>query len=299
MESLALVVRYFHLHLATAFVAMLAATAIACRLTGVIINDAWSIGIALFATLVAIMPLLIFWQDKKRLDMREAALAIPWGLAFAGMLPLCVVAAARSHQPLQDSRFAHIDSFFGVNIPQVAGWAAHHALGNAINKTYNLLIPLMPLALFAPALAGQWKEARAYVTSNVAAFAIGVPLFWLFPAVGPWYAYNIPPNIQQLHCQSSLLLLRSAPSPFVASASGVVCFPSFHVIWAVLCWRALWGFRPLRVPVSILCTTIILSTMTTGWHYFTDVLGGLIVAAFCIAIAEWHRKSLGATYESK
>jgi len=138
MENLALVVRYFHLHLATAFVAMLAATAISCRLTGVIINDSWSIVIAVFATLVAIMPLLIFWQDKKRFDMREAALAIPWGLAFAGMLPLCVVAAARSHQPLQDSRFAHIDSFFGVNIPQVAGWAAHHALGNTINKTYNL-----------------------------------------------------------------------------------------------------------------------------------------------------------------
>jgi membrane-associated phospholipid phosphatase len=30
---------------------------------------------------------------------------------------------------------------------------------------------------------------------------------------------------------------------------------------------------------------IIVSTLTTGWHYFSDVLGGIAVAAIAIAIS--------------
>jgi membrane-associated phospholipid phosphatase len=59
---------------------------------------------------------------------------------------------------------------------------------------------------------------------------------------------------------------------------GVVCFPSFHVIWAILCAAALWTYKPLRVPVALVYGLIILSTMTTGWHYFIDVVAGAVVA---------------------
>jgi membrane-associated phospholipid phosphatase len=30
---------------------------------------------------------------------------------------------------------------------------------------------------------------------------------------------------------------------------------------------------------------IVISTMTTGWHYFSDVLAGLIIASLSILIA--------------
>ena len=65
-----------------------------------------------------------------------------------------------------------------------------------------------------------------------------------------------------------------------------MCFPSFHVIWAVLSARALWGFRRLRIPVSMLAGLLSVSTMTTGWHYFVDVLGGLVVAEVSILAAK-------------
>jgi membrane-associated phospholipid phosphatase len=61
--------------------------------------------------------------------------------------------------------------------------------------------------------------------------------------------------------------------------------PSFHVIWAILCAAALWGYRPLRVPVALLSIMIVFSTLTTGWHYFTDVLAGVVVAAIAMVIA--------------
>jgi membrane-associated phospholipid phosphatase len=37
--------------------------------------------------------------------------------------------------------------------------------------------------------------------------------------------------------------------------------------------------------VSALAVLILISTMTTGWHYFVDVLGGLLVAVISILLA--------------
>jgi len=142
------------------------------------------------------------------------------------------------------------------------------------------------VAGFAPALMGKMKHAREFLLANLAAFVIGLPLFALLPAVGPWYCYHLIPNPAQAACWAQFLALR-APGPYIfqEQAAGIVCFPSFHVIWAILCAAALWGFRPLRLPVALLSVMIIASTLTTGWHYFSDVLAGIVIAALSMAIA--------------
>jgi membrane-associated phospholipid phosphatase len=42
----------------------------------------------------------------------------------------------------------------------------------------------------------------------------------------------------------------------------------------------------LRIPAAALTGLIILSTVTTGWHYFSDVLAGILVAVLSIAAAK-------------
>ena len=73
---------------------------------------------------------------------------------------------------------------------------------------------------------------------------------------------------------------------FGSTAVGVVCFPPFHVVWAIFSAATLWGFRWLRIPLVLLSGMIILSTMTTGWHYFADVLGGILLAVISIVLAK-------------
>ena len=142
---------------------------------------------------------------------------------------------------------------------------------------------------------GKVKQAREFVLANLVAFAIGMPLFALLPAVGPWSYYHLTPDPGQAFCWSQLLQLRlPGPYMFHEQAAGVVCFPSFHVIWAILCAAALWGFRPTRIPVALLSAMIVASTLTTGWHYFSDVLGGIAVAALSIAIARIYSNRWGA-----
>jgi membrane-associated phospholipid phosphatase len=154
-----------------------------------------------------------------------------------------------------------------------------------INRSYPLLSPFLVVSALLPALTGKVKNAQRFVLANLIAFIVGLPLFALLPAIGPWYGYPFLPTPHQIDCQSAILLFR-APGHQISHLDAIICFPSFHVIWAIFCATALWGFRLLRIPVSLLSGMIIVSTVTTGWHYFVDVLGGIVVAGLSLAIAK-------------
>jgi hypothetical protein len=275
----------FHIRIAYGSFAVLIISFVGCMLTSIHIAIGGRV-IAIVVMFAMVAPLPIYWHEKGRTALREAALVIPWELLLAVTLPFPVLIAARLRMPLQDSLFGRMDQSLGICVPGIVAWADHHWLGTMINRSYPWLLPLLAVAAFAPALMGKMKQAREFLLANLVAFAIGVPLFALLPAVGPWYYYHLAPHPAQANCWAQLLSLR-LPGPYIFQdqAAGVVCFPSFHVIWAILCAAALWGFRPIRIPIALLSTMIIASTLTTGWHYFSDVLGGIAVAAISMAIA--------------
>lgn len=275
----------FHIRMAYGSLAVLMISFVGCRLTS-IHTDVTGRVIAIALMFAMVAPLPIYWHEKSRTALRESALVLPWELLLAATLSFPVLIAARLRLPLQDSLFGHIDQLLGVSIPAIMAWADHHWLGTAINRSYPWLLPLLAATVFAPPLMGKTKQAREFLLANLIAFAIGVPLFALLPAVGPWSYYHFAPSPAQASCWAQLLSLRlPGPYLFQEQAAGVVCFPSFHVVWAILCAAALWGFRPLRIPAALLSAMIIASTLTTGWHYFSDLLGGIAVAAISMAIA--------------
>ena len=281
----AIAVPRFHVRMAWASAILLIISVAGCKLTETH-TDLTDRAIGVVAVLAALMALPVYWHDKKRPDLRDATLTLPWAALVAALLPFPLLIAARLRMPLQDSLLAHLDEVFGIRIPSIVSWASHHWLGSVLNRSYGALIPLLAIAFVVPALAGKLKYAQEFVSANLIAFAIATPLFALLPAVGPWFHYHVGATAEQLYCQADLLSIRlPGPYTFMSQGAGIVSFPSFHVIWAVLCARALWGFQRLRIPLALLSGMIVISTMTTGWHYFSDVLAGLIIAFVSILIA--------------
>jgi hypothetical protein len=274
----------FHVVMAYACSALLLITLPACRLASIGLPGVGSLAIGIAFLLAIVFTLAVYWHEKGKIDLRDATMTIPWAVLLAVTLPPLVLAAARLDRPLADATLTRADLLFGMNVPQIMSWTSRHWLGTLVNRSYPLLSPLLTLSVLLPALTGKVKNAQQFVLANLIAFFIGLPLFALLPAIGPWYGYSFTATPGQIECQSAILLFR-APGHSVANLGAIICFPSFHVIWAIFCVAALWGFRLLRIPVALLSGMIIVSTVTTGWHYAIDVLGGVVVAGISLAVA--------------
>ena len=281
----------FHLLMAYACSALVLIDWVACRMTAIQIHGVSNLAIGIVFAGAAVFTIASFWHEKGRTDLRDAILTIPWMFFLAAALPLLVLAAARFNMPLQDTNLTHLDRLFGVSVPQITSWASRHWLGRLINGTYPLLNSLFIVSALLPAFMGKVECAQQFVLANLIAFAVGLSLFALFPAIGPWYGYGVPPTPGQMQCQTSILLFRG-PGHIVSQLAAIICFPSFHVMWAIFCAAALWGFRVLRIPVAVFSTMIVLSTVTTGWHYVTDVVGGIVIAGLSLfAVGGYTRKN--------
>lgn len=240
--------------------------------------------LALGVVLAGAAPFPLYLREKGHPGHAGAVLSLMWAAVLIALVPVSVGVAARVNLPLRDGILVKWDRALGVNVPAIAAWSSNHQVGWLISSTYPLLIWVVASALILPALTGRVRVAREFVLGNLIAFAVGIPLFALMPAVGPWYGLHFQPNPMQLAVQDQLVALRG-PGSSPLQLAGVVCFPSFHIIWAILAAAALCNFRWIRIPAAAVCLLIAMSTVTSGWHYFADVVAGTLLAALSIYAA--------------
>ncbi len=73
--------------------------------------------------------------------------------------------------------------------------------------------------------------------------------------------------------------------------SGIISFPSVHAAVAVLCSWAAWPIRWIRFPLILWNTLMMLSAITEGGHYIVDIIAGIGVAGFSIAVVLNHSRN--------
>ena len=268
-----------------ASLALLIVAVAGCWLEGIRVPNAGSSLMGLALLVAGFLPVPLYLKEKGKPYLRESLLTIAWALLLYGLLHFPVVIAARvgAGVPLKDRSLGGFDRALGVDLPGIVSWTSGHWAGHWISASYVLLIPMMWAAVLVPIVSGRVGDAQRFLRATLIAFALGLPLFVLLPAVGPWYLFHFAAGPAQAACQATLLHAR-APGMYVYDSAGFICFPSFHVVWAILCANALWSFRVLRIPAALVVVLILISTMTTGWHYFADVLGGITVATAAIAL---------------
>ncbi len=217
----------------------------------------------------------------------QSCLLVLWSCVLSALLKFPMYLAARFRTPLQDHALARIDHGLGFDAIAIVHWMAPHPwLRTFFTLTYDALFPLMVLGVLLPAVRYRFQAVKELIVATSFATIVGAVLFRYIPAIGPWAVYGYAPAPSQLRCQDLLLTLRTGSSHVLdLNESGIVCFPSFHTLLAVISCVALWSIKPLRIPAAILATCIVLSTLTTGWHYLVDVIGGLLLTVLSIAAA--------------
>jgi len=230
------------------------------------------------------------WRRIHRLA--EASEMATWAVIFTWALSVLIQLAGRAPMPLADRPLAALDGSMHFSAAALVSFVARLPLVQAILALiYAALGPLILAALLLPPLCGRSDASRRFIVGVFFAGIVTAVLFALLPAVGPWTVEAIAPSAEQARITSYMAALRSPGALALRmDDAGIVSFPSFHVLLAVLIATALGELRWLRIPAWLLAALVVLSTLTTGWHYLTDVLGGLALAALTVFVS---RKLVG------
>lgn len=219
-----------------------------------------------------------------------AHLLAQW-FAFCIVLGILAYLAASIGAPLRDEQLARMDAFLGFDWAAMFGWLLAHPLPFlTLGMVYNTFIPQILGAIVFFSLAARSDRARellwALMLSALATVAVAAAL----PAACACIELGTRPPEMFDHLADFTALRAGLPSAFVLSQSkGIVTFPSFHTVAAVLLIYAFRGRRWLFPGALLLNGLMLLSVPAIGGHYLVDVLAGIGIAGATIAALQGGR----------
>jgi hypothetical protein len=195
-----------------------------------------------------------------------------------------------------DETLAHIDRAMGIDWPAMIAWAAdHRRLNFILYLAYGCILP--QIALLVVLLGWTRQIAKIYSFCFAIAFASAMAIgFWtVFPSFGAIAVYRLDPALiagmplalDPAYAHQLLQLLANGPgyiSP--TELKGLIGFPSFHAVLALLVTWYARDIKYVRWPIAALNLLVLLSTPIQGGHHVVDVLAGFAVAALAILAAE-------------
>jgi membrane-associated phospholipid phosphatase len=153
---------------------------------------------------------------------------------------------------------------------------------------FQLLLTIGLLAYY-----GRSVELYRFILVAMIALTITVAIWWRWPSVG--YVGVLPYSVDEMNAaglyfkpnKGELLtrLIQEGPSAIYPGAiTGVVGFPSFHTVMALLvAWYCRRTF--LFLPILLVNVAMIPAILLHGGHHAIDVLGGLLIFILSVQLA--------------
>jgi hypothetical protein len=227
-------------------------------------------GIARLAIIGAVLGVAACYYRRVE-NFRLCLSALLLVVVFSSGFVVLTYLAARLAPPLIDDWLIRCDSWLGFST--IRTWR-NAPFGVFLTIAYYSLLVQTAATVAVLGLLNRREPLERFLQQMMVAGLIVLACFLLVPAVGPC---AVAPSADQVHYLEHFQALRAGARTGVnlADAEGLITFPSFHTVWALLLVAAC--PRPLK-PVSVLLNAAVLvATLTTGWHYLSDVLAGIIV----------------------
>lgn len=227
---------------------------------------------------------ILFYARWPRLSL----LLTSFSQSFLFLVVMCYVIswAITTPFPLIDHTLLKFDHFFQFSTLGLMGWTYHQPwLEQLFSFCYDtwlfqlLLTPLL-LALFKDRVG-----IDRYFTATFLALSIGILIYYFFPTIAPAGILQSPFFSSDQHALVTRFYEVHHSLPITTYSGGLIAFPSFHVINALIVmytWRRYaWVFLPLLL-VNLFS---VIATVALGYHYLTDVVAGFFIAFLSIKFA--------------
>ncbi len=205
---------------------------------------------------------------------------------------LLTVAGRRIDVPL-----AALDRALGVDWPALMRLAAQHPLIAAgLQLAYISVLPQVAALVALLGWRGRHESIYGYCIALTAGAAISISVWVAAPSFGAFSVYALPANVGDhlalaldgAYAKDLVALLAHGPGHISPTdAKGLIGFPSFHAVMAML---VVWYGRHLsyvRWFALALNSIVLVATPIEGGHHVVDVLAGFAVAAAAVLFADW------------
>lgn len=271
---------------------MAAFTVAGCGLTGLRIDPP-----SLVSLVVPFAALSLTWwvysrvrPDARVRGMAEGFVQILLVLIFGTVMSYAAIALTF---PLVDDKLLAIDLALGIDRRIYLDFInGQRLLHNALVLAYFTLMPqfvIVPVVLF---FANQMQRFQQFT------FAAGLSLFAtvlisvFMPALSTTYLdLGLPvgaPLPEGLGVHLPIMEKLRSGVPFLMqldTLEGLLTFPSFHTIGALLFIWATWRVPVVRWVSLVLNAALVAATPVIGTHYFIDVAAGFVVAFLAVFAA--------------
>lgn len=225
------------------------------------------------------------------------ALALVGTAIFAGFTAVSSVfifALFPLANPLIDPYLIQLDSALGYHWPGLIAWLAERpVLSKALGFVYHSSLPQILLTIIVLAVLSREAVLHHFLLVGIVTLILAVTIWWIAPSVGPSAFLPIP----EAQRSATGLYYSPAYGEFLRSLvevgprqispeiiTGVVAFPSYHMIMALM---VVWFTRGtiVFVPAALVNSAMIPATLSHGGHHLVDLFGGLAVFALGVWIA--------------
>lgn len=186
---------------------------------------------------------------------------------------------ARPARPLVDGSLEAWDAALGFHVPDLVAWVRHSPWDRPLQLAYNSMLPQTAAVIALLGFAGDKERLNLFLLRMILGGMICLAFFLALPAEGPFQVYGLSPSSSQVNYLNHLHALRTGAMTHLdyCDLEGLITFPSFHTVWAILLAIACLDRPVIRVFSIVLNGAVILATLTTGWHYLSDVLAAILV----------------------
>lgn len=263
-----------------------------------------------FALLVAVNIRYSRFAPNLRISLAAGTLAmVIGGGTIAGIISHI---GLRLQRPLIDAWLLKLDQSVLIDTPVlVVAFGGRPMLVEILNVAYASAVPLCVATIIYQSVIGQavraWEAAATFSFCIIFASIAGA----MFPAIGNIAHAGINPIKAGLpggagiyHLSVFDALYNGQAKTFdIRQLTGIVTFPSFHLVMALI---PVWSVREstlVALPTAAWGLLVAFSTVPIGGHYVVDLIAGLALwggAVIAIgAFARWEYPSQAIPYRKR
>jgi membrane-associated phospholipid phosphatase len=240
----------------------------------------------------------LYYRHRRREERLAVALIgtahLIWFSCAIAVLNYLVVTFDR---PLIDDTLLAWDQALGIDWVQLF-LALKGVPGLAQLLTIAYASSLLQIAVVVPVLAllGRIERLDRFFLAFILAAAATIGFWAAFPSFGAATHLFSTGAIADLtgatvdqHYVEALLALKAGQTPHIVMAQmrGLIAFPSFHTVMAVLTVYAAAAVPRALWPAVMWNVVVLLSVPVDGGHHVVDIAAGLVLAVAAIAAADW------------